>query len=895
MSPMVGPRSATWLILLVLFLGPTAQASQPGFATLKNSLPPGAAIERVEQLDGDYHIYLSLPQPTIDQLAAELLAQALATSMVDTPAGTACLVFGRGPGVEDFRPLGKLIDPGEPVPQKPFEAHGSKSLPHPGQPQPAGFLSGRSIFLSAGHGWYLHETYGWITQRGNTNGLVEDFLTAETVDQYLARYLYNAGAGVYTTRERDMQTRELVIDNNDEACTLSGPWQCSTTTPGYYGADYCYTPVSLVETALAQFTAELPADGYYHVGLWYNGGANRSTDARVVVGHSGGQTVHTIDQQRDGFTFNNLGRYYFIADDPPERRSVVVSNMGTDAGRYVIADAVRFGGGMGSESQKPRWEESGLYYAPLMGCPECASNTVTSMPRYAKWENEAWEDSIYVSFHTNAPDPGRGTSVFAYSSAGWDGPFDGVAGSLELRAAIHDELIADLRAGWDADWTDRGEHTNWYGEINPNYNDEMPGALLELAFHDTPADAAALKEPAFRELAARSIYQAIVRYFAVRDGIEPHFLPQPPTDLSVTYEGNQDVYIHWQEPSSDNGGIYGDPAEFYTVYVSENGRGFSVAAQVPDEYTSIEPTVDGPLYLRVSATNAGGESFPSETLAVYPGDDHRQVLLVSGFDRLDSGQNVIEPYYGGGEIERMYLEHMNSFDYTIAYAQALAQAGVGFDCASHNALIDGRVDLNHYDALFWILGEESTQDETLSLVEQQLFSRYGPSLFISGSEIGWDLAANGSQADQTFYADYLGASYQADDAGTGSVIDPSFGIFAGIGPFEFDYDQAAIYAADWPDAIDPLPGSDVALLYRDGDHAAAITHEADTYRVVYLAFPLETVLSADVRAELIAAAVDYLVPDLDDDDDASDDDDDDMIDDDDDTGEDDDDDNECCG
>src|SRR6185503_1866805 len=51
-----------------------------------------------------------------------------------------------------------------------------------------GTLSGKIVYLSAGHGWTF-VSGGWHTQRGNTNGLVEDFITTEGVAQYLVPYL----------------------------------------------------------------------------------------------------------------------------------------------------------------------------------------------------------------------------------------------------------------------------------------------------------------------------------------------------------------------------------------------------------------------------------------------------------------------------------------------------------------------------------------------------------------------------------------------------------------------------------------------------------------------------------------------------------------------------------
>ena len=40
---------------------------------------------------------------------------------------------------------------------------------------------------------------------------------AETVDYYLLNYLINAGANVWSVRERDMNLKEIIVNNDDGA------------------------------------------------------------------------------------------------------------------------------------------------------------------------------------------------------------------------------------------------------------------------------------------------------------------------------------------------------------------------------------------------------------------------------------------------------------------------------------------------------------------------------------------------------------------------------------------------------------------------------------------------------------------------------------------------------
>ena len=85
----------------------------------------------------------------------------------------------------------------------------------------AGSLSGKRIFISPGHGWYLHSTLGWTTQRGNVNSMIEDFSNALLAIDYVIPYLVNAGAQVVCARERSFDTHEFFADNGDTTYTLS--------------------------------------------------------------------------------------------------------------------------------------------------------------------------------------------------------------------------------------------------------------------------------------------------------------------------------------------------------------------------------------------------------------------------------------------------------------------------------------------------------------------------------------------------------------------------------------------------------------------------------------------------------------------------------------------------
>ncbi|MEJ7829438.1 MAG: hypothetical protein WKF91_14605, partial [Segetibacter sp.] len=278
--------------------------------------------------------------------------------------------------------------------------------------EPQGTLANKTVWLSPGHGWYNENGAGFTTQRGNNNELVEDFTTAESVDYYLTKYLYNAGANVWTVRERDVNTDEIIIDNNSSSASYNetGTWVNGTIAG--YGGTYRVAGSEINETATATFIADVTQSGYYWVSVRYISGTNRTVDASYTVWHTGNSTSYHVNQEVHGNTWVYLGNFYFKAGAD---NRIVISNKSDDPDQAVIADAVRLGGGIGQlpdctnggpASGKPRFEESARQYAPYQGFTTCLNDVVTR-PFYTEWElakgdSSEIKNAVFVSWHTNA-------------------------------------------------------------------------------------------------------------------------------------------------------------------------------------------------------------------------------------------------------------------------------------------------------------------------------------------------------------------------------------------------------------------------------------------------------------------------------------------------------------
>ncbi|MCF7832654.1 MAG: hypothetical protein K9N05_03630 [Candidatus Marinimicrobia bacterium] len=150
---------------------------------------------------------------------------------------------------------------------------------------------------------------------------------------------------------------------------------------------------------------------------------------------------------------------------------------------------------------------------------------------------------------------------------------------------------------------------------------------------------------------------------------------------------------------------------------------------------------DSCYYMKVAAVNGAGTGPLSDVLAISVSTVVQPVLIVNGFDRTTAG---------------------NSHDFIRQHAEAVLAQGYTLVSATNDALTDGLLSFPYYSELIYILGEESTADETFSNAEQDIIENYltsGGKVFISGAEIAWDIDYKGSVSDKAFCHNYLHLAY----------------------------------------------------------------------------------------------------------------------------------------
>jgi len=869
-------------------------------------LPANSSVISVYQKSKDIVITIDLPKEYIQHHITEELLEKLSRIIdvnldVISPQSKnihfAVMYDGKKIALSNFLKIDKIVGK-EPLYEAKIEKKQNKSQT---QGSLSGPLSDKVLFISQAHGWIDYDdSREWATQRGINHDIVEDFVNSEAINQYLLEYLHNAGAKVFTMRERDMNNNMVIVDNQDGNLTpANGIYEeqgnsslfANSAAKGFknFQAPYAATngpfrdnggsdrliATAASETARAIWKPVIPEDGYYHVYVSYSGVGDRPTDAQYIVSHGGIETEVIVNQEIHRYVWNNIGQFYFKAGSDD---FIALTNKSSESGTTVSADAIRIGGGMGDTlgnyhpvvSTNPRWEEGARPFVQFQGASSAvyAGGDVGARSKFAAWEHFSFEDSVYVSWHSNAANgTARGTSSYIYSSNPPDGTFDdtqAVIGSAALQATIHDEIINDLRADWQVDWTDRGYRSAYFGEINPSNNDEMPSVLIEMAFHDTLTDADSLRHPYFRKLAARAVYQGIVKYFANRDGLSTFLLPEPPTHLNVASPQSGQLYVSWQAPMTDGNNVVGDVATSYVVYKSTDGYNFDNGVETANLFYDYSNQEIGKVYyIKVRAKNAGGLSLASETLgARVMYDNEKRVLIINGFDRLNSGQLVYMNMPDiGGFVDRMFLNQMNTFDYVIQHGDAINDSGVGFDSIANELIEDGlfNLDVNTHQVVIWILGEESSAGSTLVTAEQsqlQTFLNAGGKLFISGAEIAWDLDNLGSSNDKDFYNNVLMSKYTSDDAGVYQADGVVVSLFAGLSPINFDDGTHGTYQVEYPDEIGPTNSAQSCMTYL-GAQSACTYVDTGTYEVIHLGFPFETIYPKLMRNNVMTETMNY--------------------------------------
>ena len=695
------------------------------------------------------------------------------------------------------------------------------------------------------------------------------------------------------------------------------------------------------------YQPRFPEEGKYAVYVSYQTVPKSVSDARYIVYHKGEKTEFTVNQKMGGGTWVYLGTFDFDRGCNEFNR-VVCTNQSSKRG-IVTTDAVRFGGGMGNIeregnlSELPRCLEGARYYAQWAGAPykvysgrEGKNDYADDINTRSLMTNWLGGGSVYMPALEGKNVPIE-LSLALHSDAGYNRDGKSTWGALSIcttdfndcmlnsgvsrmaskdfARALRDNLVTDISAIYG----EFGKRYLWDRNYSETRLPEVPSAILEMLSHQSFPDMRIAQDPMGKFAIARSIYKTILRY--INSNHDKPYVVQPlaPKNFSVELDDNF-ANLSWT-PQLDSIEPSARPTR-YIVYKAEGKGGFDNGTVVrrPNCQIKMEP---GKLYsFKVAALNAGGESFPTETLsALYNPTATKSVLVVNNFHRLASPQVEDNDYIQGFDfdkdpgvsygltagwsgkqtsfdINRMGQETTNGlgycgnemigkfvagndFNYVVSHARSLALANkYNIASCSSEAVANGKVRMENYQAVDLINGLERNDGYTREYYKtftpslQKRITYYalcGGKMLISGSYNGSDMQ---TKEEQTFMNDILKVNYEP--TGTRFIvqdINPEDSTIterdsivyttdsvAGMG-MEFNYYSQLNdrhYATTHPEILNPAGSKAFTAMQYTSGTSAAVAYKSSSYRTFVMGFPLECIIDEKTRNGIMLGILKFL-------------------------------------
>ena len=673
-------------------------------------------------------------------------------------------------------------------------------------------LKNKHIALWPSHGFYYNiKEDRWKWQRARIFQTVEDIYTQSYVLPFLVPMLENAGATVLMPRERDINPHEIIIDQDGSTLgssyseiTGNLTWEKGSGT-GFANQkvlkDYenpfqkgTFRTIRTVKRGESQaiWQPNFSEAGQYGVYVSYKSFPESAKDAQYTIYHKGQRTIIKVNQTMGGGTWIFLGSFCFDKGCNNDNR-VVLSNLSNKKDCIISADAVKIGGGEGivarglqndsvnhpyKTSGYPKYKEGARYWMQYAGVPDSIYSPCKYSDDYhddylgrGYWVNWLAGGSevapnyggigipidMSFAFHTDAGNKKNdniiGTLIICdYENKYYDGKYNNGASrelSKYLCQDIQDQITIDARKSFEPIWNKR---QLWNKSYSESLWPQVPAALLELLSHHNLADMRYGLDPRCRFTMSRAIYKGMLKFFCSQSGDKYVIEPLAPDHLALKFEKDGQVTLSWQAVADslepDNA-----KSEQFIVYRRVGTGDFDNGTLTKKKKFTCTIPVDQVCSFKVTATNKGGESFPSEILSVGKSSQEKgQVLVVSGFDRIcgpadfkapapadtayagfldevDHGVPYIletnyvgsmkefrrwvnwtsddAPGFGGSRSDHeKEVVAGNTFDYPALHGQSIMKNGWSFISVSNECVEDSSVLLSDYAVVDWILGKQ---------------------------------------------------------------------------------------------------------------------------------------------------------------------------------------------
>jgi len=836
-------------------------------------------------------------------------------------------------------------------------------------------LNDRHIAMWQSHGRYFDvKANEWRWQRSLLWQTVEDLYTQSYVLPYVVPMLEAAGATVMLPRERDFQTEEIIADNDGLGYSEGvGAQGWSTLDEGFAHKKESYlsgenpfkdgtcrvvnTVVDSRKQSVAKWSATFRKSGDYAVYVSYKSLPNSLDGALYTIHHAGGQSRVRVNQKIGGGTWIYLGTYRFTSGEA--KLVVTLTNAAKSKDCVVTADAVKIGGGYGNvartvcdslrvegcdytpiTSGMPRYCEGARYWLQWAGfdksvyckhddCNDynddykCRGEWVNALmggsESLEKEEGFGIPIDLSLAFHSDAGitdnDATIGTLGIYYTKYK-KGKFENGSSrylSRDLTDLIMSQITNDIRRTYEPEWRRRGMWNRSYFEARVP---STPTMLLELLSHQNLADMRLGHDPNFKFTVSRAIYKAILRHLSAQYGREYCVTPLPVNSFATAPAGDGAVQLSWKA-TVDTLESTAKPTA-YVVYTREGDGGFDNGRVVTGNSLIVSQKQDVIYSYRVTAINAGGESFPSETHAVCQSSTATTTaLVVNGFDRVSAAECREDGFHNEFDSGVAYLRDVafigeqrvhdlskrrekseplafgvsfsdhageivggNSFDYPYIHGKSLLAAGCSFYSSSVAAVESREVDLSGYNLVDIILGKQRTTTVGRGVAEskyrcftaelQSVIADYLKSngaLFISGAYIGTDLCGSKSstKADAQFAKDVLHISYMGNSSSVTKLDYVTTYSRAADRLSGREYKYCREYRPDYytvnsVDGFAAVGNAKPLMRYPDSNLAAAVGYRNEQGCSTFvMGFPFESITDENSRDFLMKDIIKYLI------------------------------------
>lgn len=357
--------------------------------------------------------------------------------------------------------------------------------------------------------------------------------------------------------------------------------------------------------------------------------------------------------------------------------------------------------GKGVKSGLPRYLEAARYNTQFSGLADSLYNRGNGFNDYnddlrarSYMINRLAGGSVYIPDTIGARVPLE-LQLALHTDAGWN-KADGIIGTLTIATPNDDEGRTTYRSGltreaantlansmlkgvgsdlsvlYNLKWTQRELRIQNYAETRSPL---VPATILELLSHQNFRDMTFAHDPNFKFMASRAMYKVLLReVYHNHDLGEPTVQPLPVRNVSATIDSSQpyaytgplskaSVTLSW-EATEDPLEPTAMPTD-YIVYYKEGNDDWDEGTLTEGKNSLKMALVPGELHqFRITALNAGGESFPSQVVSVYAAPSMAlavtgkkpkgcpTILLVNDFDRLSGPARIDTSEKAGFDLRR---------------------------------------------------------------------------------------------------------------------------------------------------------------------------------------------------------------------------------------------------